>query len=103
METGSSSYVRRARLSIECLPRGWRTEDDTDWSKRWPSALVFRAYPASSLSRRANKLPEPRARCLKPRCSNGLRARWRRAAGIILLTLLAATHEPFKGSLELRY
>jgi hypothetical protein len=24
-----------------------------------------------------------------------LRARWRRAAGIILLTLLAATHEPF--------
>ena len=80
--------------SSACRAAGGRRTTQ-NWSKRWPSALVFRAYPASSLSRRANKLPEPRARCLKPRCSNGLRARWRRAAGIILLTLLAATHEPF--------
>ena len=65
METGSSSYVRRARLSIECLPRGWRTEDDTELEQALAVRFGIQSIPSlilvekgQQIARTAGAMPE---------------------------------------------
>ena len=65
METGSSSCVRRARRSIECLPRGWRTEDDTELEQALAVRFGIQSIPSlilvekgQQIARTAGAMPE---------------------------------------------